>query len=129
MPSTRPTSWNGSATRRRHTAAALVEAELLLVEQRGQHHEPDERRRQERQAPPQALQRGDLLHRAPALGERRHGLLGVDHLVARARGRAFPPAAHRLAQPQREQREDQVGITNTRNGTRQPNVVREHARQ
>ena len=44
-PTTRPTSWNGSAMAEAKPAGTLVEAELLLVQQRGERDEPDQGRR------------------------------------------------------------------------------------
>ena len=57
---------------------------------------------EERQRPPDPAQRRDLVDDAPALGERRRRLLGVDDLVAGAGGAALPATADRLVQPQRE---------------------------
>ena len=52
-------------------SGTLVEVELLLVEKRGEGDETDQRRGEERQAPPDALERLDLVGGTPALGKRR----------------------------------------------------------
>ncbi len=105
--STSPTIRNGSVMANGDAAATFAEAELLLVEQRRRAPmNPTKARDEERQAPPDPVERADLVHGAPTLGERRRLLLGVDDLLGGAGRVAFPAAPDRLAQLQSEQRED-----------------------
>ncbi len=90
--------------------SALVEAELLVVEQGCQDDEADQRGGEEREAPPQPLQRVDLLHGPPALGERRRGLLRSTTTSSPAPvASALPAAARRLDHPEGEQGEQHGG--------------------
>ena len=103
-PSTRPTSWNGSAIAAAMPRARSSSPNSCSYSNEASVDEADERRGQERQAPPDPLEALDLLHRSPALGVRRRGFLGGDHLVAGAHRLAFPPPADRLAESQGDAR-------------------------
>ena len=121
-PYTRPTSWNGSAIAAATPRARSSSPNSCSYSSDASTTKPTSDDGEERQRPPDPAQRRHLVDDAPALGERRRRLLGVDDLVARPGGVALPPAADRLVQAQGEDGEDRPsGSTNTRNGTRQPN--------
>ena len=113
--------------RRSDTAPSFVETELLLVQQRSEHHEADEGGGKEGKAPPQPLQRGDLLHRSPTLGERGHHLFSVRDLFAGTHRGALPLAAHRLAQTKREDGEQHSGYHEQQEGHPPPERVGQHS--
>ncbi len=118
-PITRPTSANGSATaaatpRARssrsnfcsYSSAARVTKPISDVARNGRLHQ---------------MRWSDLhlVGGAPALGERRRLLLGVDDVLGGAGRMAFPATADGFLHPQGEHAKITVGMTNTRNGTRQ----------
>ena len=91
--------------RRCDAACPLVEVELLVVQQRREGGEADEADGEEGERRPHPPQRRDPLHRAPALGERRRGLLGHHDVRGRAHRRPLPAPAHRFAESEGEEGE------------------------